>query len=232
MNGHRDKDKKSTREVTTQTCTLLISLCFSDHLCMRKTRVHTNFYTAFSHVDSEHINAAVAGAPDHIRSLMSVYGCIYEEKSALKSPGYHVPFELKIRKMSGFNNSETAHVTFDPMSINACEKQVLLPAFYVKQHDIGHARSASYAKFATQSYIQLLLIHWKTAHMDFMYSWEMVKDERKLNKSDVSNTLVLCDRRKLLNFSPHHSSVAHSELCALIFCAHSSHSHSLSHATT
>ena len=47
---------------------------------------------------------------------------VYVQKKTHKSPGYRFLFKLKIRKMSGFNNSETAHVTFDPVSINCCEK--------------------------------------------------------------------------------------------------------------
>lgn len=67
--------------------------------------------------------------------------------------------------MSGFNNSETAHMTFYHMSINACEKQVLLPAFNLKQHDIG--QEVLPMQSLPQSLMQLLLIHWKTAHMEF-----------------------------------------------------------------
>lgn len=89
--------------------------------------------------------------------------------------------------MSGFNNSETDHVTFDPMSINASEKsRFYCQHFIVKQHDIGQEVLP----------MQLLLIHWKTAHMDFMHRWEMTKDERKLNNSDISNAPVLYDRYK------------------------------------
>lgn len=42
-----------------------------------------------------------------------------------------------LKKMSGFNNSETAHVTFRPTSINPSGKDLLWPAFYLKQHDVG-----------------------------------------------------------------------------------------------
>lgn len=86
--------------------------------------------------------------------------------------------------MSGCINSETVPVTFDPVSINACEKQVLLPAFYLKQHDIG-LEVLPMQSSPQSCFRQLLLIHWKTARMDFMYSCEMVKDERKLNNSDM-----------------------------------------------
>lgn len=78
----------------------------------------------------------MGGKPNHTKSLMSVYGlCIQRNKnnSTHKSPGYHLLF----KKMSGFNNSETAHVTFGPTSINASEKDLLWPAFYLKQHDVG-----------------------------------------------------------------------------------------------
>lgn len=44
---------------------------------MRKTAVHTNFYTALrSFVYSKHISVAVVGKLNHIRSLMSAYGCL------------------------------------------------------------------------------------------------------------------------------------------------------------
>ncbi len=198
---------------------------------MRKTDVHTHFDTAFK--KKKKISAAVSGKPNHITSLMSVYGYMWRKKknSTHKSPGYHFLFKLKIRKMSGFN-SETARVTFDLMSINACEKQVLLPAFYLKQHDIGP--EVLPMQSLPLSCIQLLLIYWKIAHKDFMYSiaGKTIKDERKLNNSDISNAPVLYDRWKLLNLSPHHSSVVCSDFCTLKFCAYSSHSRSLSHATT
>ncbi len=120
---------------------------------------------------------------------MSVYGCICEEKkknSPHKSPGCHFLLKLKIRKMSGFQNSETTNVTFDPTSINACEKQVLLPAIYLKQHDI------SQEELPMQSLPQsnLCRCNEKLPLMDFMYSHKMVKDERKLNNSEMSNTPV------------------------------------------
>lgn len=74
----------------------------------------------------------------------------------------------------------------------SAKKQVLLPAFYLKQRDIG--REVPPMQSLPRSFMQVLLIHWKTARMDFMYSWEMVKDERKLNNSDISSPPVLYDR--------------------------------------
>lgn len=64
--------------------------------------------------------------------------------------------------------------------------------YYLKQHDI--VQEVLPMQSFPQCLMQLLLIHWKNAHMDFMYSWEMVKDERKLNNCDISNTPALCDR--------------------------------------
>lgn len=169
--------------------------------------------------------------------IFDVYLWLYmwrnKNNSAHKSTGYHLLFKLKLqtsKKLSVFNKSETAHVTFDPVSINASEKEVLLPAFYLKQRDVG--QEVLPMRSLPESFMQLLLIHWKTVHMDFMYSFQTVKHERKINNSDISNAPVLYDRWKPHNLSLHHPSVAYSEFCALIFCAHSSHSRSLSHATT
>lgn len=85
--------------------------------------------------------------------------------------------------MSGFNNNETVHVIFDPLSINACEKQVLLPAFYLKQRD--RPRSASYAKFASELKATLKIM--PTAHMDFMYSVV-----RKMSENSTIPTFLIC----------------------------------------
>lgn len=107
---------------------------------------------------------------------MSIYGCICEEIkiTALINPQVTIyclnsNFKLQ-KKMSVFNKSETAHVTFDPVSINASEKEVLLPAFYLKQRDVG--QEVLPMQSLPESFMQLLLIHWKTVHMDFMYSFQ------------------------------------------------------------
>lgn len=171
----------------------------------------------------------MGGKPNHTKSLMSVYGlCMQRNKnnSTHKSPGYHLLF----KKMSGFNNSETAHVTFSPMSINASKKKKLLwPAFYLKQHGVGQE------VLPMQSCQRLVCSFcWCTQKLSIWISYIVLKvviDEGNINNSHISSAPVLYDGWKLHNLSLHHPSVSYSEFCALAFCAHSSHRHSLSHAT-
>lgn len=47
---------------------------------------------------------------------------------------------------------------------------------------------------APQSLAKLLLIYPKTTHIDFMYSWKMFKDDRRLSNNDISSTSVLYNR--------------------------------------
>lgn len=170
------------------------------------------------------IRAAVAEQPNHIRSLMYLYGLYVNTNIIIALMNPQVTISCLSWKLETCLALITVPVTFDPVSINACKKWVLLPAFYIKQHDIG--LEALTMQSLPQSCRQLLLMHWKAAHMDFTYSWKMVRE------LDISNTPVFNDKWKLLNLSPHPSSVICREFCAFIFCPHSRRSHSLSHATT
>lgn len=113
--------------------------------------------------------------------------------------------------MSGFNNSETVLVTFDPVSINACKKTGFIAGILFEAAWYW-TRSASYAKFASKLYATSADTLENCPIWILCIVGEMIKDERKLNNCDISNTPVLCDGWKLLNLSPHHSSVVCSEL--------------------
>lgn len=73
-------------------------------------------------------------------------------------------------------SGRTASKTFDLMSVNACDRKVLLAAFYLRQHD--GAEEVLPCRVVHSACMQLLLIHWKTAHMDFMYSSYRLSSQR------------------------------------------------------
>lgn len=144
---------------------------------------------------------------------LSMVICLKPTKnnSAHKSPGYHFLLEHKIRGMSGFNNGKSVHVTLDPLSINVEERKK--GGFYrldCIQSSMILAEKCFLCK-APQCLAKLLLIYSKTTHIDFMYSWKMFKDDRRLSNNDISSTSVLYNRWKLLNLSPDHSWVVCSE---------------------
>lgn len=76
------------------------------------------------------------------------------------------------KKESGFNNRKTACVTFDPMSINAGETEVLLPAFYLKQRVFGREVLPMQSELCAAS-----ADTGESVHVGFIHMLKMVKDE-------------------------------------------------------
>lgn len=110
-----------------------------------------------------HISEALLWRLNHIRSLMSVSGCICKDikitaliKPQVTAYCLNSNFGKTTKKKSGFNNRKTACVTFDPVSINAGETEVLLPAFYLKQRVFG--REVLPMQSSRASFARLLLI--------------------------------------------------------------------------
>lgn len=145
------------RDLTLQMCLLWWMV---DKLAIR-------LRSALPPVPCWHISEALLWRLNHIRSLMSVSGCICKviKITALikpqvtaycLDPKFGGEKRKKKKKESGFNNRKTACVTFDPVSINAGETEVLLPAFYLKQRVFG--REVLPMQSSWVSFARLLLI--------------------------------------------------------------------------
>lgn len=79
------------------------------------------------------------------------------------------PWKNNKKKRSGFNNRKTACVTFDPVSINAGETEVLLPAFYLKQRVFGSEVLPMLCTASADT--------GESVRVDFIRMRKMVKDE-------------------------------------------------------
>lgn len=142
-----------------------------------------------------HISQALLWRLNHIRSLMSVSGCICKviKITALIKPQVtaycsNPKFGKKKKekkKESGFNNRKTACVTFDPMSINAGETEVLLPAFYLKQRVFG--REVLPMQSSRVSFARLLLILAKVS----MWILSVCLKWSKMNEKSIITTFPM-----------------------------------------